>query len=64
MTYALGRGVGAADMPVVRQILRQAAGDDYRLTAIILGIVDSMPFQMRTRSPQSDPLETIAQNRE
>ena len=47
MTYALGRGLEYYDMPTVRQIVREAAGEDYRWSSIILGIVRSAPFQMR-----------------
>jgi hypothetical protein len=64
MIYALGRGLEAADMPVIREILRNTAEDNYQLGSIILGIVDSMPFQMRTKIPQPDALEQIAQTRE
>jgi hypothetical protein len=49
LTYALGRGLESGDMPVVRQIVRQAAASDYRLSSIIMGIVESAPFQMRTK---------------
>ncbi len=52
LTYALGRGVEYADRPAVRAIVRQAAGDDYRWSSLIVGIVDSTPFQMRrSREP-------------
>jgi len=47
MIYALGRGVQPADMPVVREVVRTAAADDYRLSTIVQGIVRSMPFTMR-----------------
>ena len=47
LTYALGRGVEHYDMPAVRQIVRDAAPEDYRWSALILGIVKSTPFQMR-----------------
>jgi hypothetical protein len=47
MTYALGRGVEYYDAPAVRAILREAAASDDRLTAIIIGVVKSAPFQMR-----------------
>ena len=50
MTYGLGRGVEYFDMPVVRAIVREAAEDDYRFSSIVLGIVESTPFQMR-RAP-------------
>ena len=35
-------------MPVVRSIVREAARSDYRFSAIVLGIVRSTPFQMRS----------------
>jgi len=47
-TYALGRGVEYYDAPAVRSIVRQARADNYRISSIILGIVKSQPFQMRT----------------
>jgi hypothetical protein len=51
MTYALGREVEYYDAPAVRRILREA-GPDYRWSSIIIGIVESTPFQMR-RSRES-----------
>jgi hypothetical protein len=48
LTYALGRGVEPSDMPVVRAIVAGAARNGYRLEDIIIGIVDSLPFQNRT----------------
>src|SRR6185436_328681 len=50
LTYALGRGLTADDMPAVRTILRQAAAQDYRFSAILDGIVTSMPFRMRLKA--------------
>ncbi len=47
LIYALGRDLEYYDAPTVRNIVRQAATDDYRWSAIILGIVESTPFQMR-----------------
>ncbi|MBL9169188.1 MAG: DUF1592 domain-containing protein [Verrucomicrobiales bacterium] len=47
MTFALGRGVGAQDAPAIRQIVRDAKADNYRLSAIVRGIVSSTPFQLR-----------------
>ncbi|HSC16845.1 MAG TPA: DUF1592 domain-containing protein, partial [Gammaproteobacteria bacterium] len=47
MTYGLGRGVEAYDQPAVRRIVRDAAESDYRFSALILGVVQSPPFQMR-----------------
>jgi hypothetical protein len=61
MTYALGRGTEPSDMPVVRSIVRKAAQNNYRLSSIVQGIVESAPFQMRTRL---EPAETrVAQAR-
>jgi hypothetical protein len=51
MTYALGRGLEAYDMPAVRIVRRQAAADDYRIGTVILGIIRSVPFQMRSTPP-------------
>ena len=47
LTYALGRGVEHFDQPTVRHIAHDLAGDEYRWSSLILGIVRSMPFQMR-----------------
>ncbi len=47
LTYALGRGVNYLDAPTVRQIVRDAARDDYRWSTLLLGIVRSAPFQQR-----------------
>ena len=47
LTYALGRGLEYFDAPAVRRIVRGAALHDYRWSSIIVGLVKSMPFQMR-----------------
>ncbi len=47
LTYALGRPVQHYDVPAVRAILRDAAAADYRWSSLVLGIVESPPFQMR-----------------
>ena len=47
LTYGLGRGVEPYDMPAIRKIVRDAAPGDYRWSSLILGVVDSVPFQMR-----------------
>jgi Protein of unknown function (DUF1592)/Protein of unknown function (DUF1588)/Protein of unknown function (DUF1585)/Protein of unknown function (DUF1587)/Protein of unknown function (DUF1595)/Planctomycete cytochrome C len=48
LTYALGRGVESYDAPAVRTIVREARSQDFRVSSIILGVVKSKPFQMRT----------------
>jgi hypothetical protein len=47
MTYALGRGLDHRDAAAVRKIIRDAAKQDYRFSSLVLGIVRSVPFQMR-----------------
>jgi mono/diheme cytochrome c family protein len=51
MTYGLGRKVEYSDMPTVRRIVRHSAAQDYRFSAIILGIVNSPQFQMKGVPP-------------
>jgi mono/diheme cytochrome c family protein len=53
MTYALGRSVEYYDMPTVRQIVRDAARENYRFSSLVMGIVNSAPFQMR-KVPEAD----------
>jgi cytochrome c551/c552 len=48
MTYGLGRGIAHTDMPVIRGIATAGAAQNYRFSAIVLGIVKSVPFQMKT----------------
>ena len=48
--YALGRGLQYYDMPAIRAITHEAARTDYRVSSVIMGIVNSTPFRMR-RSP-------------
>ncbi len=50
LTYALGRGVEHYDAPAVRKIVRDARDENYRFSRLILGVVQSTPFQMR-RAP-------------
>ena len=47
LTYALGRPVQHYDIPAVRAILSDASADDHRWSSLVLGIVESPPFQMR-----------------
>jgi uncharacterized protein DUF1592/uncharacterized protein DUF1588/uncharacterized protein DUF1585/uncharacterized protein DUF1587/uncharacterized protein DUF1595/cytochrome c len=46
LAYAVGRGVEYYDRPAVRKITREAAGDNFRWSSLIAGIVKSMPFSM------------------
>ncbi len=47
LTYALGRTLEYYDAPAVRRIVREAASSDYRWSSLVLGIIESTPFQMR-----------------
>jgi hypothetical protein len=60
MAYALGRVVDYHDMPMVRSIEQQAARNDNRFSSFVLGIVKSMPFQMRRAEGGQPPTETAA----
>jgi hypothetical protein len=62
MTYALGRRVEAYDMPTLRRIIRDAAKQDYRMSAFLAGIVESPAF-WSTRMRRNDALTTAAGQR-
>jgi hypothetical protein len=63
MTYALGRSLTYADMPTVRRIVREAAGSDYRFSALVWGIVSSAQFQ-RKGSPRAAEEQVAAAARD
>jgi hypothetical protein len=48
LTFALGRGVEPSDAPAIRQIVREAQAKDFRLSAVIVALVQSTPFTMRS----------------
>jgi hypothetical protein len=48
MTYGLGRGMESTDMPVIRRIAASSTAQNYRFSSVVLGIVKSVPFQMKT----------------
>jgi hypothetical protein len=58
LMYGVGRETKYYDMPVVRAIMRDAtrnpAGDRYRFSELVLGIVKSAPFQMRVKEARED----------
>jgi mono/diheme cytochrome c family protein len=54
LTYALGRGLDAYDMPAARAILRGAAAHHYRFSALVLGIVRSTPFLERVKGADGE----------
>jgi hypothetical protein len=62
LTFALGRGIEYYDAPAVRKIVRDAEKDGYRFSSLILGIVKSVPFQMR-RAEMASVASKIGDNR-
>jgi mono/diheme cytochrome c family protein len=48
LMYGIGRNVQYYDLPAVRKIVRDAASSNYKFDALVLGVVNSAPFQMRT----------------
>jgi hypothetical protein len=51
LTYAIGRGLEFYDAPAVRSIVRAASDDDYRWSSMIVALVKSAPFRMRSTAP-------------
>ncbi len=47
LVYALGRSVGPADGPALREIVHKAAASGYRFSGLVSGVVNSVPFRMR-----------------
>ena len=60
LTYALGRSLDYRDMPTVRHIVRQAAKDDYRFKAIVLGVVSSDAFRKQEFDRPDQPPVKLA----
>jgi hypothetical protein len=54
MIYGLGRGLSASDEPVVRSILRDAKPNGYQFTSLLIGIIQSAPFQMRIAAVETE----------
>ena len=60
MTYALGRRVESFDMPALRAIVRDAAKQDYRISALVQGVVRSQPFRMSKPQPSTATTNEVA----
>jgi hypothetical protein len=60
MLYALGRPIEAEDMPAVREVVRQAQGNDFQFYAIVQGIVnaDQFLFKQAPELPETAELAT------
>ncbi len=50
LMYALGRGLNRNDRKAVRAIADKVAREDYRFSSLVLGIVQSVPFQLQSAS--------------
>lgn len=54
LIYALGREVEHTDAAFMRSIIKQAASEEYRISALINAIIESTPFQMRRVTSHDD----------
>jgi hypothetical protein len=67
LTYALGRGLAYYDVDAVDQVVERLATENGRFSALLMGIVESAPFQKR-RNPNapgdSEPPKAIEQRAE
>ncbi|MGV3592831.1 MAG: DUF1592 domain-containing protein [Gammaproteobacteria bacterium] len=61
LMYALGRGIEPEDMPAIRSIVRDAEANDYRFSALVLGIVRSAPFRMNIAEGPEQVAESSVQ---
>jgi mono/diheme cytochrome c family protein len=50
MIYALGRGLAYYDMPQIRKIVRDSGAQNYRFSALVMGVVNSTAFQKRIKA--------------
>ena len=50
LMYALGRGLERYDKPAVAAIAAELPAGDYKFSQLVLGIVNSLPFRMRSAS--------------
>ena len=47
MTYALGRGIEASDLESVDQVVDRLTKEDGKISALVMGLIESAPFQKR-----------------
>jgi hypothetical protein len=59
LMYGIGRNVQYFDAPAVRKIVHDAAPGNYNFAALVLGVVESDPFQMRSAKPASGPVAGV-----
>jgi uncharacterized protein DUF1585 len=61
MIYALGRGLERYDRAALQAIEASLPAHDYRFSQLVLGVVDSLPFQMK---PVREPTPLSAKVKE
>jgi hypothetical protein len=54
LIYALGRGLERYDRPAVETIVARLSAGEYRFSELVLGIVNSLPFQMRSTADANE----------
>jgi hypothetical protein len=62
MTYALGRGLERYDKPALEAIEASLPAHDYRFSQLVIGVVESAPFEMK-RAREAAPLPAVASNK-
>jgi hypothetical protein len=60
LIFALGRGLSHYDGPAIRQLVRELSRNEYRWSSLIVGIVQSTPFQMRRAADVNAPATAVA----
>jgi hypothetical protein len=60
MTYALGRAITHSDQPTVREIVRKSRADQFKLTSLIMNVIESPTFQQRAATGSSSGSQTVA----
>jgi hypothetical protein len=55
MMYGIGRNVQYYDRPAIRAIIKQAAHSNYTFASLVLGVVESAPFQLRETPAAGEP---------
>ena len=56
MSFALGRGIDYTDMPAVRAIVRNAQRENYRFSALLLGVIESPQFLQHNVAAPEGPV--------
>jgi hypothetical protein len=59
LTYALGRGLEYYDMPAVRKVVREASTQGFRFSSLVLGVVNSAPFQMKMKKEPANQTAAV-----